>query len=118
MSRLPYSHPGPSWPPPPFREGMTAVAALAAIGIPQIRPGVQLLWPGCSPPAASSRRSWPLLDLVAGHTASTHPWFTAAAHDPGDHRYIWADPGPDGGRLPEGFVRSPNSGWMARESSS
>jgi maltose alpha-D-glucosyltransferase/alpha-amylase len=50
-----------------------------------------------------------LLDLVAGHTAATHPWFTASAHDPGDHRYIWADPGPDCGRLPEGFVRSPGT---------
>jgi len=50
-----------------------------------------------------------LLDLVPGHTADTHPWFAASAHDPGDHRYIWAGPGPDGGRLPEGFVRSPGS---------
>jgi maltose alpha-D-glucosyltransferase/alpha-amylase len=47
-----------------------------------------------------------LLDLVAGHTSDTHPWFAASAHDPGDHRYIWAAAGPDG-RLPEGFVRSP-----------
>jgi Alpha amylase, catalytic domain len=47
-----------------------------------------------------------LLDLVPGHTADTHPWFVASAHDPADHRYIWAGPGPDGGRLPEGFVRS------------
>jgi maltose alpha-D-glucosyltransferase/alpha-amylase len=50
-----------------------------------------------------------LLDLVAGHTADTHPWFRASAHDPGDHRYIWADGGSDGGRLPEGFVRSPGT---------
>lgn len=52
-----------------------------------------------------------LLDLVPGHTADTHPWLVASAHDPGDHRYIWADPrpGPDGGRLPEGFVRSPGT---------
>ena len=49
-----------------------------------------------------------LLDLVAGHTADTHPWFAASAHDPGDHRYIWANPGPDG-RLPEGFARSPGT---------
>jgi maltose alpha-D-glucosyltransferase/alpha-amylase len=47
-----------------------------------------------------------LLDLVAGHTADTHPWFAASVHDPGDHRYIWAEDSP-GGRLPEGFVRSP-----------
>ena len=49
-----------------------------------------------------------LLDLVAGHTSDTHPWFAASAHDAGDHRYIWAGPGPDG-RLPEGFVRSPGT---------
>ena len=49
-----------------------------------------------------------LLDLVPGHTSDTHPWFVASAHDPGDHRYIWAAPGPDGG-LPEGFVRSPGT---------
>src|SRR3984957_7757474 len=47
-----------------------------------------------------------LLDLVPGHTSDTHPWFVASAHDPADHRYIWADAGPDG-RLPVGFVRSP-----------
>jgi maltose alpha-D-glucosyltransferase/alpha-amylase len=48
-----------------------------------------------------------LLDLVPGHTANTHPWFVTSAHDPGDHRYIWADPG--GGRLPKGFVQSPGT---------
>jgi len=47
-----------------------------------------------------------LLDLVAGHTSDTHPWFVASAQDEGDHRYIWAGPGP-GGELPERFVRSP-----------
>ena len=47
-----------------------------------------------------------LLDLVPGHTSDTHPWFVASADDEGDHRYIWADPRPDG-RLPDGFVRSP-----------
>ena len=50
-----------------------------------------------------------LLDLVAGHTADTHPWFVASAHDPSDHRYIWAGPGADGGRLPKGFVPSPGT---------
>src|SRR6185437_3094823 len=49
-----------------------------------------------------------LLDLVPGHTSDTHPWFVASAHDEGDHRYIWAGPGPDG-QLPERFVRSPGS---------
>lgn len=49
-----------------------------------------------------------LLDLVPGHTSDTHPWFVASAQDPADHRYIWAEPGPDGG-LPEGFVRSPGA---------
>jgi maltose alpha-D-glucosyltransferase/alpha-amylase len=50
-----------------------------------------------------------LLDLVAAHTADTHPWFVASAHDAGDHRYIWAGPGADGGRLPQGFVPSPGT---------
>ena len=50
-----------------------------------------------------------LLDLVAGHTSDTHPWFVASMHDAGDHRYIWAAPGPDGGRLPPGFVPSPGT---------
>lgn len=50
-----------------------------------------------------------LLDLVAGHTSDTHPWFVAAAHDEHDHRYVWAAPGPDGGWLPERFVRSPGT---------
>ena len=49
-----------------------------------------------------------LLDLVAGHTSDTHPWFTASASDPNDHRYIWA-PAADGGRLPTGFVPSPGT---------
>jgi glycosidase len=47
-----------------------------------------------------------LLDLVPGHTSDTHPWFTASADDPDDHRYIWADAGP-GGQLPDRFVPSP-----------
>lgn len=49
-----------------------------------------------------------LLDLVAGHTADTHPWFVASAHDPDDHRYIWADSDVNG-RLPERFVPSPGT---------
>ncbi len=52
-----------------------------------------------------------MLDLVAGHTSDQHPWFTAAANDPDDHRYIWttgAEAG-SGAVLPEGFVRSPGS---------
>ncbi|MEO3841797.1 alpha-amylase family glycosyl hydrolase [Streptomyces sp. B22F1] len=50
-----------------------------------------------------------LLDLVAGHTSDQHPWFTASAGDPGDHRYIWA---PEDLR-PPGFQPSPGSrpGW-------
>jgi len=42
-----------------------------------------------------------LLDLVAGHTSNRHPWFTAAADDPADDRFIWAD------RQAEKFVPSP-----------
>ena len=49
-----------------------------------------------------------LLDLVAGHTSDTHPWFTASADDPGDHRYIWA-PGAEDGQLPQRFVHSPGT---------
>lgn len=45
-----------------------------------------------------------LLDLVAGHTSTAHPWFTASANDPDDHRYIWA---PEG--RPDGFVPSPGT---------
>ncbi|UPZ33049.1 alpha-amylase family glycosyl hydrolase [Streptomyces sp. LRE541] len=45
-----------------------------------------------------------LLDLVAGHTSDQHPWFTASADDPDDHRYIWAAEG-----RPDGFVASPGS---------
>ena len=46
-----------------------------------------------------------LLDLVAGHTSDQHPWFLAAADDPGDHRYIWAEASE--GALPARFVASP-----------
>ncbi|MFG2757923.1 alpha-amylase family glycosyl hydrolase [Streptomyces wuyuanensis] len=46
-----------------------------------------------------------LLDLVAGHTSDRHPWFTASADDPSDHRYIWAGT-PE---RPEGFVPSPGT---------
>jgi hypothetical protein len=41
MSRLLHSRPGPSWPPAPFWEGVAAVAALAAAGIPEIGAGLQ-----------------------------------------------------------------------------
>src|SRR5579871_1941601 len=34
-----------------------------------------------------------LLDLVAGHTSDQHPWFLTACDDPGDGRYIFAEPG-------------------------
>ncbi|MGV9267801.1 alpha-amylase family glycosyl hydrolase [Kitasatospora sp. NPDC003701] len=57
--------------------------------------------------AARGRGIRILLDLVAGHTSDRHPWFLAAAEDPGDHRYIWSD------RPVDGFVASPGSrpGW-------
>ena len=41
--------------------------------------------------AARERGIRILLDLVPGHTSAQHPWFLAAAADPADHRYIWAD---------------------------
>ncbi len=49
-----------------------------------------------------------LLDLVAGHTSDTHPWFVASARDPADHRYIWAGHRP-GRPAAEGFVPSPGT---------
>jgi alpha-glucosidase len=51
--------------------------------------------------AARERGIRVLLDLVAGHTSTQHPWFVTSAADPADDRYIWSDvPGP-------GFVASP-----------
>ncbi len=58
--------------------------------------------------AARARGIRILLDLVAGHTSDTHPWFTASANDPADHRYIWA-PSDGDGRLPQRFVPSPGT---------
>ncbi|WP_432043160.1 alpha-amylase family glycosyl hydrolase [Streptomyces cadmiisoli] len=51
-----------------------------------------------------------LLDLVAGHTSDRHPWFTASADDPSDHRYIWAEGDTHPG---DGFQPSPGTrpGW-------
>jgi maltose alpha-D-glucosyltransferase/alpha-amylase len=53
-----------------------------------------------------------MLDLVVGHTSDQHPWFLAAADDPGDDRYIWspeptpstvAGPGRRGGYFVKNF---------------
>lgn len=41
-----------------------------------------------------------IVDLVANHSSSEHPWFRQAVADPDGpfrHFYIWRDPGPDGG---------------------
>ncbi|GAA4203346.1 alpha-amylase family glycosyl hydrolase [Actinocatenispora rupis] len=55
--------------------------------------------------AAGRRGIRVLLDLVVGHTSVEHPWFLAAADDPTDGRYVWADTVP----LPPGFVPSPGT---------
>ncbi|MGP4110668.1 alpha-amylase family glycosyl hydrolase [Streptomyces sp. 4N509B] len=57
--------------------------------------------------AAARRGIRVMLDLVAGHTSHQHPWFTTAANDPTDERYIWTD-GTET-ELPPGFVPSPGS---------
>ncbi len=49
-----------------------------------------------------------LLDLVANHTSSEHPWFKASRSsrtDPKRNWYIWADPKPDG---------MPPNNWLSR----
>jgi alpha-glucosidase len=50
--------------------------------------------------AASERGIRIMVDLVPNHTSDRHPWFEAARSDRGSpfrERYVWADPGPDGG---------------------
>jgi maltose alpha-D-glucosyltransferase/alpha-amylase len=57
--------------------------------------------------AAHDRGIRIVLDLVAGHTSTEHPWFRASASgEPGPHRdtYIWTDPVWDSFGLPD-FVR-------------
>ncbi len=41
-----------------------------------------------------------MVDIVPNHTSIEHPWFARARRDrdgPDRHRYLWADPAPDGG---------------------
>lgn len=54
MSRMPYSHPGTSSPPAAFWVVVTAVAALAAVGIPEIGPGIQFVLAGLLAGAAGT----------------------------------------------------------------
>ena len=64
--------------------------------------------------AARRRGIRVLLDLVAGHTSDTHPWFLRARDDPADGRFIFAGP-EHGAAAPPGppWVPSPGRrpGW-------
>ena len=57
--------------------------------------------------AAGDRGIRVILDLVPNHTSDRHPWFLDARGDrssPMRDRYVWADPGSDGG---------PPNNWMS-----
>lgn len=56
--------------------------------------------------AAAARGIRVILDLVANHTSSAHPWFLSAAgsrQSPYRNYYVWADAKPDGS-LPNNWV--------------
>ena len=55
--------------------------------------------------AARRRGIRVLLDLVAGHTSDTHPWFLRARDDPADGRYIFASP-------EQGSAEPPGPPWV------
>jgi alpha-glucosidase len=61
-----------------------------------------------------------LLDLVPNHTSELHPWFVDARSSPeAEHRdwYVWADPGPDGGRPNNWTAQFGGPAWSLDEAS-
>jgi alpha-glucosidase len=56
-----------------------------------------------------------LLDLVANHTSTAHPWFVASASDrqnPMRDYYVWADPAPGGGPPTNWLDFTGHSAWQ------
>lgn len=61
-----------------------------------------------------------VVDIVANHTSSRHPWFVAASRgrdDPYRDYYIWKDPAPDGGPPNNWVSYFGGSAWTFDEAS-